>query len=134
LPRIVGISRALEWCYSARVFKSEEALQAGLLRSLHEPEQLLPAARTLAQEFVDNASAVSIAMIRQMLWRMLGAPHPIDAHELDTAGIAALGKSNDAREGISAFLEKRKPQFGDRVSADMPTFFPWWKDRAIRKL
>ncbi|HKU38775.1 MAG TPA: crotonase/enoyl-CoA hydratase family protein [Polyangiales bacterium] len=134
LPRLVGISQALEWCYSARVFKSEEALEAGLLRSLHEPDQLLPAARTLAQEFVDNASAVSIALVRQMMWRSLSAPHPIDAHEVDTAALAALGTSNDAREGISAFLEKRKAQFTDRVSQDMPAFFPWWQDRPFRKL
>jgi enoyl-CoA hydratase/carnithine racemase len=116
------------------VFKSEEGLSTGLLRSLHEPDQLLPAARTLAQEFVDNASAVSIAMVRQMMWRMLGAPHPIDAHEVDTAGIAALGKSADAREGIGAFLQKRKPNFTDRVSHDMPAFFPWWQDRKFRSL
>ena len=134
LPRLVGISKALEWCYSARVFRSEEALEAGLLRSLHEPDQLLPAARGLAQEFIDNASSVSIAMVRQMMWRMLGAPHPIDAHEVDTAGIAALGVSRDAREGISAFLEKRKPNFQDRVTADMPAFYPWWQDRPFRKL
>jgi enoyl-CoA hydratase/carnithine racemase len=134
LPRLVGISKALEWGYSGRVFKSEEGLEAGLLRSLHEPEQLLPAARGLAQEFIDNASAVSIAMVRQMMWRMLGAPHPIDAHEIDSAGIAALGKSADAREGITSFLEKRKPNFRDRVSQDMPAFFPWWQDRPFRKL
>jgi enoyl-CoA hydratase/carnithine racemase len=134
LPRLVGISKALEWCYSARVFKSEEGLQAGLIRSLHDPDALLPAARALAQEFIDNASAVSIAMVRQMMWRMLGAPNPMDAHEIDTAGIAALGKSNDAREGIAAFLEKRKPNFTDRVTKDMPSFYPWWKDRPFRKL
>jgi enoyl-CoA hydratase/carnithine racemase len=134
LPRLVGISKALEWGYSGRVFRSEEGLEAGLLRSLHEPEQLLPAARGLAQEFIDNASAVSIAMVRQMMWRMLGAPHPIDAHEIDTAGITALGKSRDAREGITSFLEKRKPNFTDRVSKDMPAFFPWWQDRPFRKL
>lgn len=134
LPRLVGISKALEWCYSARVFRSEEGLQAGLIRSLHEPDALLPAARELAQEFVDNASAVSIAMVRQMMWRMLGAPHPIDAHEIDTAGMAALGVSRDAKEGISAFLEKRKPAFADQVSSDMPGFYPWWQDRQFRKL
>jgi enoyl-CoA hydratase/carnithine racemase len=134
LPRLVGISKALEWCYAARVFRSEEGLAAGLLRSLHEPQELLPAARQLAQEFIDTSSAVSIAMVRQMMWRMLGAPHPIDAHELDTAGLAALGKSNDAREGIAAFLEKRKPNFQDRVSQDMPAFYPWWQDRPFRQL
>jgi len=134
LPRIVGISKALEWCYSARVFKSEEALEAGLVRSLHAPEDLLPAARALAQEFIDNASSVSIAMIRHMMWRMLSAPHPIDAHELDTAALAALGKSNDVKEGITAFLEKRPANFTDKVSKDMPKFYPWWTDRAFRQL
>ena len=134
LPRIVGISKALEWCYSARVFRSEEALEAGLVRSLHSADELLPAARTLAKEFIDNASAVSIAVVRQMMWRMLSAPHPIDAHEIDTAALAALGKSADAKEGITAFLEKRPAQFTDRVSSDLPTFMPWWSDRQFRKL
>jgi enoyl-CoA hydratase/carnithine racemase len=101
---------------------------------LHEPDALLPAARALAQEFIDNASSVSIAMTRHMMWRMLGASHPIDAHEVDTAGIAALGKSADAREGIGAFLEKRKANFKDRVTQNMPSFFPWWKDRTFKKL
>ena len=134
LPRIVGVSKALEWCYSARVFRSEEALEAGLLRSVHAAEDLMPAARTLAKELIDNSSAVSIALIRHMMWRMLSAPHPIDAHELDTVGLATLGKSNDAKEGITAFLEKRPAQFTDRVSSDMPRFFPWWTDRQFRKL
>jgi enoyl-CoA hydratase/carnithine racemase len=134
LPRIVGISKALEWCYSAKVLRSEEAYEAGLLRSLHEPQDLLPAARTLAQEFVDSSSAVSMALTRQMMWRMLGASHPLDAHEIDTAAMNALGGSNDAREGITAFLEKRAPRFMDRVSQHLPKFFPWWKDREFRNL
>ena len=134
LPRIVGISKALEWCFAARVFKSEEALDAGLLRSIHAPDELLPAARALAKEFIDNASSISIALIRQMMWRMLSAPHPIDAHELDTVALAALGKSADAKEGITAFLEKRPANFTDRVSADLPAFVPWWSDREFRKL
>jgi enoyl-CoA hydratase/carnithine racemase len=134
LPRIVGISKALEWCYSARVFKSEEALDAGLVRSLHAPEELLTAARALAQEFIDNSSSVSIAMVRHMMWRMLSAPHPIDAHEIDTSAIAALGKSQDAKEGITAFLEKRKANFTDKVSQDMPSVYPWWQDREFRQL
>ena len=134
LPRLVGISKALEWCYSGRVFRAEEGHAAGLLRSLHEPDALLGAARELAREFVEQGSAVSIALIRQMMWRMLGASHPIDAHELDTAGMAALGTSADAREGISAFLEKRQANFTDRVSTDMPDFYPWWQDRPFRKL
>jgi enoyl-CoA hydratase/carnithine racemase len=134
LPRIVGISRALEWAFSARVFRSEEGLAAGLFRSLHAPEDLLPAARALAQEFIENSSAISIALARQMMWRMLGAPHPIDAHEVDTAALTALGKGADAREGITAFLEKRKPRWVDRVTRDLPAFVPWWKDRPFRKL
>jgi enoyl-CoA hydratase/carnithine racemase len=134
LPRIVGISKALEWCFAARIFKSEEALTAGLVRSVHSPEELLPVARTLAREFIDNASVVSIAFVRHMMWRMLGAAHPIDAHEVDTAAIGALGNSADAKEGIAAFLEKRAPRFRDHISHDMPSCFPWWADRQFRKL
>jgi enoyl-CoA hydratase/carnithine racemase len=127
LPRIVGISTALEWCYSGRVFRSEEGLQRGLLRSVHAADELMPAARVLAREFADQTSAVSKACVRHMFWRMLGAEHPIRAHEIDTAAIASTGKSNDAREGISAFLEKRPAHFTDRVSQNMPAFFPWWE-------
>jgi enoyl-CoA hydratase/carnithine racemase len=134
LPRIVGISKALEWCYSARIFRTEEGLDAGLFRSLHDPEELLPAARALAREFADNSSAVSMTMTRHMMWRMLGASHPLEAHEVDTAAMTALGKSDDAKEGITAFLEKRKPNFRDRVSQHMPSFFPWWKDRSFKNL
>lgn len=134
LPRIVGISKALEWCYSAKIFRAEEALAAGLFRSLHEPDELLPAARALAKEFVDNSSAVSMTLTRHMMWRMLGTSHPLDAHEVDTAAMNALGQSDDAREGISAFLEKRPARFRDRVSQHLPRFFPWWKDRTFRQL
>lgn len=134
LPRIVGISKALEWCYSGKIFRAEEALDAGLFRSLHEPEELLPAARAIAQEFVTNSSAVSMTLTRHMMWRMLGASEPLDAHEIDTAGMNALGQSDDAREGITAFLEKRPPRFRDRVSKHLPKFFPWWKDRPFRTL
>lgn len=134
LPRIVGISTALEWCYSGRVFRAEEALQRGLLRSVHAQDALLPAARELAREFASNTSAVSKALVRHMLWRMLGAEHPIRAHEIDTAALAYTGKSNDAREGISAFLEKRPAHFQDRVSEDMPDFFPWWEQPEFKPL
>ena len=128
LPRLVGISKALEWCYTARVFRSEEALEAGLVRSLHEPEDLLPAARELAREMVDNSSAISVTVLRHMLWRMLGASDPIEAHRIDTLGINALGTSADAKEGITAFLEKRKADFPGRVSTDLPDYFPWWEE------
>jgi enoyl-CoA hydratase/carnithine racemase len=134
LPRIVGISKALEWCYSAKIIRAEEARDAGLFRSVHSQEELLPAARALAREFATNSSAVSMAITRHMMWRMLGAPHPIDAHEVDTAAMNALGGSNDAKEGITAFLEKRAPRFNDLLTEHLPKFFPWWQDRTFRKL
>ena len=127
LPRLVGISKALEWAMSARIFRSEEALEAGLIRSIHEPEDLLPAAYELAREFAAN-SRVSNAVIRQMFWRMLGADDPVVAHRLDTKGMVERGKSADATEGTTAFLEKRAAKFPDKVSTDMPDFFPWWEE------
>ena len=128
LPRLVGISKALEWCYSARIFRAEEALEAGLIRSVHEKEDLLPAARSLAKEFVQGSSKVSNAVLRHMMWRMLGAPDPINAHWVDTAGIHALETSPDANEGINAFLEQRDPDFPGKGSTDLPDFFPWWEE------
>jgi enoyl-CoA hydratase/carnithine racemase len=128
LPRIVGISKALEWCYTARVFKSEEAFDAGLVTSLHEPDELMPAARKLATEIAENTSAISNTMLRHMLWRMLGADHPVEAHRIDTQAIYKLGDTPDAKEGVMSFLEKRKPEFPGRVSTDMPDFFPWWDE------
>ncbi|MFT5578786.1 MAG: enoyl-CoA hydratase/carnithine racemase [Paraglaciecola psychrophila] len=131
LPRLVGISKALEWCYSAKVFRSEEAQEAGLIRSIHPAEDLMTEARTIAKSFINGSSAVSNAVLRQMLWRMLGASDPIEAHRIDTAGINALGTSADAKEGITAFLEKREPNFPAKVSKDMPEFFPWWKKEQL---
>ncbi len=128
LPRIVGISQALEWSYTARVFKSEEALEAGLVRSLHDPEDLIPAARAIATQIAENSSAISCAVLRQMMWRMLGASDPIEAHRIDTKGVDVLGVSADAKEGITAFLEKRKPNFPGKVSQDLPEYFPWWEE------
>jgi enoyl-CoA hydratase/carnithine racemase len=129
LPRVVGISRALEWATTGRIFAPEEALAGGLVRSVHEPEDLLPAAYALAREIAENAAAVSAALTRQMMWRMLGADHPMAAHQLDSRAVQARGVSADAREGVTAFLEKRPAAFPDRVSEDMPDFFPWWPDR-----
>ncbi len=128
LPRLVGISQALEWTLSGRVFSAQEALAGRLVRSVHAPGELLPAAHALAREIADGTSAVSIALTRQLLWRMLGADHPRQAHRLDSRGIRALGQSADAREGVSSFLEKRAPRFGARPSRDMPDFFPWWTE------
>lgn len=127
LPRLVGISKALEWCYSAEIFRSEEALDAGLLRSIHAPEDLMSTAREIAHKFIDNSSAVSRTVLRHMLWRMMGASDPIEAHRVDTDGINALGTSADAKEGIDAFLEKRQANFPGKVSKDLPEFFPWWE-------
>jgi len=129
LPRVVGVSRALEWGYSGRVFPASEALAAGLVRSLHAPNELLPAARELAREIAENTSAISVAMTRQLVWKMLGADHPMEAHKLDSRAISALGQSADAHEGVGAFLEKRPANFRQRPSADMPAFYPWWTER-----
>lgn len=129
LPRLVGISRALEWALSGRIFAAEEALAGGLVRSLHEPDELMPAATAIAREMVDNCAPVSIAMIRQMYWKMLGADHPMEAHKVDSKGVFARGRSSDATEGVVSFLEKRSPRFVDPVSSGMPPFFPWWKPR-----
>jgi enoyl-CoA hydratase/carnithine racemase len=134
LPRIVGISRAMEWAATGRVFGADEALAAGLVRSVHEPEELLPAAYALAREIADNTSPVSVALTRQMLWRMLGADHPMAAHRLDSRAIQSRGESEDAREGVAAFLQKRQAQFPGRVSVDMPDFYPWWPDRPFSPL
>jgi enoyl-CoA hydratase/carnithine racemase len=132
LPRLVGISKALEWCYSGRVFDADEALGAGLVRSLHAPEDLLSAAHAIAREIVDNGAPVSIALTRQMMWRMLGADHPMEAHKIDSRGVYARGQSTDAREGVMSFLEKRPPTFTTKVSSDMPEFFPWWDERTFK--
>ena len=129
LPRIVGVSKALEWAYSGKVFDADEALQGGLVRSLHEPEDLLPSARSIASEIAENTSAISVTMIRHMMWRMLGADHPMEAHKVDSRGIFHLGREADAREGVVSFLEKRPPNFTLKLSEDLPEFFPWWEER-----
>ena len=128
LSRVVGMQTALEWCYTGRVFDAEEALARGLVRSVHAPDELLPAARALAREIADNTAPVSVALTRQMIWRMAGADHPMQAHRVDSRGIQARGGSGDAREGVSAFLEKRAAHYPDKVSTDMPDFFPWWQE------
>jgi enoyl-CoA hydratase/carnithine racemase len=129
LPRIVGIQQAQEWVLTGRVFSADEALQGRLIRSVHKSEELLPAAYKLAREIADNTSAVSVALNRQMLWKMLGADHPMEAHKVDSKGIYTMGKSADVKEGVVAFLEKRKANFPMKVSQDMPSYFPWWQER-----
>jgi enoyl-CoA hydratase/carnithine racemase len=126
LPRLVGVQTALEWCYSGRVFPAQEAHDRGLVRSLHAPEDLLPAARALAREIADNTAPVSIALTRQLIWRMAGASHPMEAHMADSRGIQARGAMADAKEGVVSFLEKRPPRYPDKVSTDLPNIWEHW--------
>ena len=128
LPRLVGMQTALEWCMTGRVFDADEALARGLVRSVHAPDELLPAARALAREIADNTAPVSVALTRQMLWRLSATEHPMYAHRIDSRAIQARGVSADVREGVGAFLEKRRAVFPDRVSGGMPGFFPWWDE------
>jgi enoyl-CoA hydratase/carnithine racemase len=131
LPRIVGISQALDWCYSGRVFPASEALAGKLVSRVVAPGELLPAARALAREYSEKTSAVSVALIRQMMWRMLGAGHPMEAHRLDSKAMFHRGRSADVKEGILAFLEKRPARFSDRISADFPQL-PWPEEPEYR--
>lgn len=128
LPRLVGMQQALEWCMTGRVFNAEEALTGGLVRSVHAPDDLRDAARALAREIADNTAPVSIALTRAMLWRLSAAEHPMAAHEIDSRAIYRRSRSGDAKEGISSFLEKRAPVYPDKVSTDLPDFFPWWDE------
>jgi enoyl-CoA hydratase/carnithine racemase len=128
LPKIVGISQALEWCMTGRVFGAQEALAGGLVRSVHAPADLLAEAQKLAREIADNTSPVAVAMTRAMLWRLSAEDHPMDAHRIDSRAIYRRSRSGDAKEGISSFLEKRAPAYPDKVSTDLPDFFPWWDE------
>ncbi|MCA3720909.1 crotonase/enoyl-CoA hydratase family protein [Phenylobacterium sp.] len=132
LPRLVGVQTALEWCYSGRVFPAQEAHERGLVRSLHAPDDLLPAARALAREIADNTAPVSIALTRQLIWRMAGASHPMEAHMADSRGIQARGAMADAKEGVTSFLEKRPPRYPDRVSTDLPDIWEHWSAPKFR--
>jgi len=128
LPRLVGMQQAMEWCMTGRVFKADEALAGGLVRSVHEPDDLLPAAIALAREIAENTAPVSIALTRAMLWRNSAQNHPMMAHRVDSRAIFTRAKSGDAKEGIASFLDKREPVYPDKVSTDMPDFFPWWDE------
>ncbi len=132
LPKLVGVQTALEWCYTGRVFPAQEALDKGLVRSLHAPEDLLPAAKALAREIADNTAPVSIAITRQLIWRMAGASHPMEAHRADSRGIQIRGAMADAREGVMSFLEKRPPVFPNKVSSDLPDIWPDWDPPQFR--
>ena len=128
LPRLVGISQATEWVYTGRVFPASEALAGGLVRSVHAPEDLMGVARGIAREIADNTAPVSVAMSRRMLWQMLGASHPMEAHRADSRGIQERGRSADSKEGVVSFLEKRDAVYPDKVSQGLPNIFPNWED------
>ena len=129
LPRLVGISTALEWCYSGRIFPAAEAKERGLVRTLFAADDLLAGARALCRELTERSAPVSIALTRQMMWKLQAADHPMEAHNIDSRSIQSRGMSADAREGVTAFLEKRPAVFPNTVSADLPDFYPWWIER-----
>ena len=128
LPRVVGISQALEWCMRGHVFGADEALAGGLVKAVYPEDQLLPAAYAIANEIAENTAPVSVALTRQLMWRMLGEDHPMAAHKLDSRGVYFRGKQADAQEGVMSFLEKRPANFNDKPSQDMPEFYPWWEE------
>ncbi|WP_037067674.1 crotonase/enoyl-CoA hydratase family protein [Pseudonocardia acaciae] len=134
LPRVVGIAKALEWTLTGRVFDAAEAHAAGLVRSVHPADELLPAALDLAREIAENTSAVSVTLNRQLMWRMLGADHPMAAHEVESRTLEHVGRGPDAREGVESFLEKRPPRYPGRVPSDLPDFYPWWDERPFTPL
>jgi enoyl-CoA hydratase/carnithine racemase len=124
LPRVVGISTALEWSMSGRLIDAAEAHARGLVRSVFPAEELLDKAYALAHELTDQSAPISVALTRQLMWRMLGAEHPMAAHKIDSRALNLRGASDDAREGIEAFLEKRPAEFPMTVSQDYPDLFP----------
>ena len=132
LPRAVGVSRALEWCMTGRLVPASEALEAGLVRSLHPPADLLPAARALARGIAEQAAPVSVALTRRMMWRGLTQAHPMEAHRVDSRAVHARGRSADAAEGVSSFLEKRPARYPDRVGRDLPDLSGWWDEPEYR--
>ena len=132
LPRLVGMSAAAEWVYSGRIFNAQEAFDRRLVSELLEPDELLPRARQIASEIVDNSSSISVALCRQLMWKMLGADHPMEAHILESKILNWMYGVGDSQEGITSFLEKRPPAFPMKVSKDMPAFYPWWKPREFR--
>jgi enoyl-CoA hydratase/carnithine racemase len=132
LPRVVGISRAMEWTATARIFDAQEALAGGLIRSVHPHGELISAARDLAAEIVSNTAPVAVALTRQMMWRMLGAAHPMEAHRVDSRLMWHLGRSPDVDEGVNSFTEKRAAHFPMRPSRDLPAPYPWWDPLPFR--
>ncbi|MCK9276376.1 MAG: crotonase/enoyl-CoA hydratase family protein [Syntrophales bacterium] len=133
LPRIVGISRAVEWTMTGRTFSAEEAFKNGLLSMIAAPHEVMKKSMAVAREISDNTSAVSVALTRQLFWRTLGADHPMEVHRLDSKCIYYMGLSKDSSEGALSFLEKRPPHFTMKPGTDMPDFYPWWYDIPFKK-
>jgi len=132
LTRLVNMGVATEWVYSGRVFNAQEALERGLVSELLEPEALLPRAREIAARIANNSSSISVALCRQLMWKMLGADHPMEAHQLESRSLNWLFGTPEAKEGIMSFLEKRPPAFPMKPGKDMPAFYPWWKERPFK--
>ncbi|MFV0643545.1 MAG: crotonase/enoyl-CoA hydratase family protein [Sphingomonadaceae bacterium] len=128
LPRVVGISKALELSFSGRILSADELKEVGLVSEVTTQENLLPRAQEIAREIADHTAPVSIALMRQMAWRSLGMDHPMEAHKIESRGICTRGASPDAKEGVASFIEKRLPDFPCTVSKDMPDYFPWWQE------
>jgi enoyl-CoA hydratase/carnithine racemase len=132
LTRSVGMQTAMEWVSTGRIIEATEAHERGLIRSLHSPDSLLDAARDIAREIADNTAPVAVALNRQLLWRMANVDHPMQAHRIDSRAIQARGQSDDVKEGVESFLKKRAPKFPNKVSTDMPEFYPWWEEHEFR--
>ncbi|WP_200123573.1 crotonase/enoyl-CoA hydratase family protein [Salicibibacter cibarius] len=132
LPRIVGISQAMEWVSTGRIFKAEEALEKNLVSNVVPLGELMDTAVSLGREIADNTSAISVALSRQLMWKMMGADHPMEAHKIESKYLYWVGKREDAREGVNSFLEKREPNFDMKPSTDMPEFYPWWEERTFK--
>lgn len=133
LPRIVGVTKALEWLMSGRTFMAQEGLEGGLFTKVVEPENVLPTAYEFAREIADNSAPVSVALARAMVWQMQSASHPMDGHEIESQAMFWTARQTDSKEGITAFMEKRKPQWKLSMPRDMPSFYPWWKERKFRE-
>ena len=129
LPRLIGINKALELCYTGKVISAEEAKEIRLVSEILNQDKLIDRALEIAKEFTAESSQISIALTRQMMWRMLGADDPMEAHKIDSRAVFELGQSREAIEGVNSFLEKRPPSFPGKVSKDMPSFFPWWDEK-----
>jgi enoyl-CoA hydratase/carnithine racemase len=133
LPRVVGIARAVDWSVTGRIFPASEALEAGLVRELVPADQVLHRARAVATEIASASAPVSVALTRQLMWKLLGADHPMTANELESKALIAVQQGADVGEGIAAFREKREPEFTMRPSQDLPAFYPWWGRREFHR-